>query len=528
MTAADHSQKDYSIAESGVAKPPFMSRIPAQWQQALLGLALAWLAIAGLFIGDIVDMVSIWWNVSTYNHILLIVPILGWLVWQYVPQLAHITPRFSYLGALWLLGGAMLWIVGEAAGIALFCHIAVVVMLQGSAIAFCGLTVTRILLFPLFYAFFLVPVGEEIVPWLQTVTADISMFLLGLAGIPAFREGVFISTPTGYFEVAEACSGVKFLIAMIAYGVLVAHVCFRSWLRRIVFVAVCMAFPILANGVRAWGTIFIAHHYSLDFATGFDHVFYGWFFFALVLIIVMGSAWPFFDRAIEEIGQISNAGAKPSASHQQASSLLPKVIVAACIALPLIWSLATANAAANLPAQIAAPSVAGWDKAENNFAAPWQPVQKGAAFKIMQSYNGGDADGDTANVTLYAALYERQDDGAELIGYGQGAFDPESDWAWASNGTAVDNVPSIRITAPGSVHREAVTLYIYGDIVSASTAQIKIAMLKDRLIGDHQPAGVLILSAEDSKAISAGEAMGRFAEQSGGLEKLLRQIASGQ
>ena len=524
MTAADHSQKNYAIAGGGAGSLPFMSRIPAYWQPALLSLALSWLAIAGLFIGDIADMVSIWWNVSTYNHILLIVPILGWLVWQYVPQLAQITPRFSYFGALWLLGGAMLWIVGEAAGIALFRHIAVVVMLQGSAIAFCGLTVTRILLFPLFYAFFLVPVGEEIVPWLQTVTADISMFLLGLAGIPAFREGVFISTPTGYFEVAEACSGVKFLIAMIAYGVLVAHVCFRSWLRRIVFIAACIAFPILANGVRAWGTIFIAHHYSLDFATGFDHVFYGWFFFALVLIVVMGSAWPFFDRAIEDIGQISDAGGNPSANNEQAYSLMPRVMVGVCIALPLIWSLATANAVASLPANIAAPSVTSWEKTANDFAAPWQPVQKGAAFNIMQSYGNGDA----ANVTLYAALYERQDDGAELIGYGQGAFDPESDWAWAANGRSVDDVPAIRITAPGPVHREAVTLYIYGDIVSASTTQIKIAMLQDKLVGRHQPAGVLILSAEDSEVISAGDAMQRFADQSGGLEKLLRQIASGQ
>lgn len=524
MTAADNVHKTYAIAQGGGNQLPFMNRIAAYWQQPLLGLALSWLAIAGLFIGDIIDMVSIWWNISTYNHILLIVPLLGWLVWQYVPQLTHIIPRFSYLGILWLLGGALLWIMGEAAGIALFRHIAIVVMLQGSAIAFCGLNVARILLFPLFYGFFLVPVGEEIVPWLQTVTADISMFLLGLAGIPAFREGVFISTPTGYFEVAEACSGVKFLIAMIAYGVLVAHICFRSWLRRIVFTAACFVFPVMANGVRAWGTIYIAHHYSLDFATGFDHVFYGWFFFALVLIVVMGIAWPFFDRAIDDIGQFANANDGQADSDGQASSHLPRILVAICIALPLIWSLVTANASANLPTHIAAPSVAGWEKVENDFAAPWQPVQKGATHNIMQSY----ADVEGAKITLYAALYERQEDGAELIGYGQGAFDPESDWAWAANGTPVDEIAAIRITAPGPVHREAVTVYIYGDIVSASTSQIKIAMLKDRLIGRHQLAGLIILSAEDGEIIKATDAMQRFSEQSGGLETLLRQIASGQ
>jgi len=43
---------------------------------------------------------------------------------------------------------------------------------------------------------------------------------------------VFIDTPAGLFEVAEACSGVKFLIAMTAFGVLASNVCFVGWKRR--------------------------------------------------------------------------------------------------------------------------------------------------------------------------------------------------------------------------------------------------------------------------------------------------------
>jgi exosortase len=100
---------------------------------------------------------------------------------------------------------------------------------------------------------FLVPFGDELIPALQTVTARIVMVLLHLAGIPATLDGVFITVPAGYFKVAEACSGVKFLIAMIAYGVLVCQVCFRSWPRRVAFMALSLVVPILANGVRAWG-----------------------------------------------------------------------------------------------------------------------------------------------------------------------------------------------------------------------------------------------------------------------------------
>ncbi|WP_430983747.1 archaeosortase/exosortase family protein, partial [Escherichia coli] len=70
---------------------------------------------------------------------------------------------------------------------------------------------------------------------LQTATVAITMPLLHLFGVPAHVDGVLITIPNGYFEVAEACSGAKFVIAMIAYGVLVANVCFVSWRRRAVF-----------------------------------------------------------------------------------------------------------------------------------------------------------------------------------------------------------------------------------------------------------------------------------------------------
>src|SRR3546814_1093474 len=84
------------------------------------------------------------------------------------------------------------------------------------------------------------------------------MILLGLTGVPAQMQGIFITTPNGYFEVAEACSGAKFVIAMTAYGLLVCNVCFTSWRRRVAFMVGALSLSILANGVRAFATIFVA------------------------------------------------------------------------------------------------------------------------------------------------------------------------------------------------------------------------------------------------------------------------------
>jgi len=197
-------------------------------------------------------------------------------------------------------GGALAWLTGTSLGINTASQLGAVMLLQASVVLILGPRAAAGLLFPLAYMLFLVPFGDELVPALQAMTADMAVALTHASGIPATIDGVFIDTPVGLFEVAEACSGVKFLVAMIALGTLVAHLCFASWKRRALFMAAAMIVPVLANGVRAWGTIYIAQSQGIEFAAGFDHIVYGWIFFALVMIGVLGTSWRFFDRSPDD------------------------------------------------------------------------------------------------------------------------------------------------------------------------------------------------------------------------------------
>jgi exosortase A len=275
-------------------------RVPAAWWTPLLQLALAVVGVALLTSGDWAEMARQWWNSSTCNHILLIPPILAWLVRLRWPELARLRPRAWWPGLAWLGAGLLAWGLGTAASINLLAQLGAVMLIQAAVAVLLGPRVAAGLLFPLAYMVFLVPFGEEIVPPLQDVTARMAVALTQASGVPASITGVFIDTPVGLFEVAEACSGVKFLIAMIALGTLVAHLCFRSWKRRAVFMAACAVVPVLANGVRAWGTIYIAQSRGVEFAAGFDHIVYGWFFFALVMTVLLGASWRFFDRAAND------------------------------------------------------------------------------------------------------------------------------------------------------------------------------------------------------------------------------------
>ena len=275
-------------------------RVPEAWRTPLLQLTLAWCGIALLTRGDWLEMARQWWNSSTCNHILLIPPILAWLVRLRWPELAKLRPQAWWPGLAWLGGGLLASGLGTAASINLLAQLGAVVLLQAAVAVWLGPRIVAGLLVPLAYMAFRLPVGDEIGPPLQQITARMAVALTQASGVSSSIAGVFIDTPVGRFEVAEACSGVKFLIAMIALGTLVAHLCFRNWKRRAAFMAACAVVPVLANGVRAWGTIYIAQSRGVEFAAGFDHIVYGWFFFALVMTAVLAVSWRFFDRAAND------------------------------------------------------------------------------------------------------------------------------------------------------------------------------------------------------------------------------------
>ena len=458
------------------------------WRTHLVALGAAAAALLLLFARDAAGMASIWWNSSTFNHCLLIPPIVGWLIWQRLPALRTLAPAAWAPGLLLVAAGAALWLLGEAGGVALARHLALILMLQGAAIACLGLSVSRAIAFPLFYLLFLVPAGEELVPALQTLTAKMSMALLAVSGVPAHIEGIFISTPTGYFEVAEACSGVKFLVAMAAYGALVANVCFRSWPRRIAFIAASIAIPILANGVRAWGTIFIAHHTSIDFAEGVDHVFYGWVFFAIVIALLMAAGWPFFDRKAGEPWFDPEALRRPAGSPRRAVQVAAAAVAIA--AVPPLWTAVVASSGSQTPPPaFQLPQVAGWTKVAAT-GRPWQPSFAGADLLRIERYRNAAGQ----EVDLAVAVFARQGEARELVGFGQGAVSREGDWAWTADALAPDRGKAERIASHGS-EREVVSFYRVGSILTGSPAAVKLETVKVRLLGGPQRAAAVLVSA---------------------------------
>ena len=330
-----------STASQGAVSGNLAEGLPQAWRAPLVHLALGVIALVLVTAREWGEMLHQWWNIDTYNHILLVPLIAIWLVWLKADELTKITPRPFVWGLAAVVAGLGLWLLGRASGINLFAHAGAVGALQGALVTIIGLRASLLLALPLAYLAFLVPFGDEIIPFLQAITAEMAIALTLWSGVPAVIDGIYIDTPAGLFIVAEECSGVKFLVAMVTLAVLVGFTRFRSWKRRALFLAAAIIVPILANGVRAWGTIYIAQFAGVEFAAGFDHIFYGWIFFAIVVAIVLAGAWRFFESEPEDYGYSADALAKIAAIDRfEGREENGLTLVAAIAALAAISSLA--------------------------------------------------------------------------------------------------------------------------------------------------------------------------------------------
>jgi exosortase A len=468
----------------------------ARWKRHAVMLAGAWGALLLLFHHDAADLLRIYWTNTTFGHCLFVAPVIGWLVWQRRRELADVVPSGWWPGLALVAAGGMSWVVGEAAGVALFRHAGLVLMLQGAVVSVLGPNVTRALLFPLFYMLFLVPFGDFLEGPLQEITVRMVMPLLHATGVPASVDGVLISTPNGFFEIAEACSGAKFLIAMFAYGVLVANVCYVSWPRRAAFLAMAMLVPVIANGVRAFATIYAAWWTSVEQATGFDHIVYGWVFFGLVMVVVLAIGWRWFDRDPDAawFDPATLQGAPSRRVDAPVASLL--VLTTACLFLG--WGTLIDARAQPLPANVELPQVAGWSRAPLGTGAPWAPNFPNADHFLMGRYQ--DAQGRAVDLAI--ALYDSQHEGKELVGFGIGAIRENDRWVRIDGMPAIAGGDALRMVGPGRVEREVVTWYRVGDVLTGSDKRVKLETLRVKLFGGPQRAVAVLVSAERGGADS--------------------------
>jgi exosortase A len=263
------------------------------WRRLLPPLGVGLLLLGLLFNREVASAVRTWDDSTAYNHCFLVIPIALYLYWDRRQDLAGVPARLFPPALLLGLPLAAIWLVSERLGIMEGRQLVAISFVEVLFLAVLGKRLWWAMAGPLLYLYFLVPFGEFLTPKLQDVTTWFIRHGLDILGVPAYIDGYIIEIPQGAFFVAEACAGLRFLIASVAFGTLYSLLMYRSPVRRGVFMLVSIIVPIIANGFRGIGIVYLGYLLGSAQAAAADHIIYGWLFFSAVILVLIALGLPF-------------------------------------------------------------------------------------------------------------------------------------------------------------------------------------------------------------------------------------------
>ncbi len=251
------------------------------------------LIVPALFYQTTLAMAEVWRVNETFTHGFLIFPITFWLIWGEKDNLSKLYPAPEPLVLIVTFLISCLWLISALIDVKVVMQLSMISIILTLLWAILGRKIFLYLLFPFLFLYFAVPLGQSLIPVLMEFTANATVYLIRLTGIPIYQDGLNFILPSGSWSVVEECSGVRYLIATLTLGVVYSYLTYATLKKRLIFIAFTIIVPIFANTLRAFIIVMLGHFSGMKLATGADHLLYGWVIFGIIIFIMfyIGSFW---------------------------------------------------------------------------------------------------------------------------------------------------------------------------------------------------------------------------------------------
>ena len=260
------------------------------------------------------------------------------------------------------------------------------VQLRLEQLGFIGLCVTipwtffggrcaRIFLFPAGYLLFCIPLAtflDFVTIHLRYLASSTALAVLNGFGLSAAREGTAVIARGAHsfaVDVAEPCSGLRSLFALMALTAGYAYFNQPTWLRRSVLFLCSIPLAVAGNVARIVSICLVASCADPQFATGFYHDYSGYIVF-IVAILLMVVAGELIDRVFpERVGGASvpagEAGRVETRPSRQAAC---RICAALLFAVAFIFQAQTPAATVARAPDVAFPEIVGYTTDDARFA----------------------------------------------------------------------------------------------------------------------------------------------------------------
>jgi exosortase len=247
-------------------------------------LALYWPVLTGL--------ATQWRDDANYTHGFLVPLFSAFLVWRERAVLSAAVSRGSLIGLGVLVGGLGILILGSIGAENFLMRASLIITLGGLVLFHLGTRVLRVVVFPLAFLFFMVPlpgvVFYAITFPLQRLAAQQAAWALDLLGVPVLLDGNVIHLSQITLGVTEACSGIRSLISLLASAVAWAYLMLPLGFVAAAFVLAAIPITIFANAARVVATGLIGQWLGVEYASGFFHEFAGLAVYLFAVLCLAG------------------------------------------------------------------------------------------------------------------------------------------------------------------------------------------------------------------------------------------------
>lgn len=276
--------------ESGSLEPAAAGAVQARGKLNLV-MALPVIVLLVVYLPALVDLIQDWYHDDNYSHGFLIPVVVAWLLWNRRQTLGLI-PICPDRRGLALVGlGAVMFVLANGAAEYFTLRLSLVVTLAGLVWLLAGAAFFRQVLFELTLLLFMIPIPYVIYyavafP-LQLLASKMTATILGAVGATVVREGNVIRLAGTSLEVAEACSGLRSLVSLLALGFIWSHLSQRRTLAKVLLFVSTVPIAIIANVVRVLLMAVAAYGFEAAITQEPLHTIFGLVVFIVAMVLLM-------------------------------------------------------------------------------------------------------------------------------------------------------------------------------------------------------------------------------------------------
>lgn len=277
---------------------------------------------------------------------------------------------------------------------------------------------------PVVHLIFMLPL-PQFVYWklsifLQGLSSELGVMFLRMLDVPVYLQGNVIDLGVYQLQVAEACSGLRYLFPILSFSYLFAILYRGPLWHKVVLLLTAAPLTVLMNSVRIGVIGLLVDTWGIEQAEGFLHVFEGWVVFlicvAILFVLAIGLQQLTPDpKSLAETIDLDFQGFAPQLARilgiGASRGLIAAAVLSAVVALGFLASPAQVGVMPERDPFALFPRAMGpWSGTAESLTPDVAAVLKADDYLNLTF----DAPGQSGEVNVFVAYYDKQTEGSGI------------------------------------------------------------------------------------------------------------------